>query len=74
MHVLILSKLINLRPNYQDQHDMRFLRAGQLSFNNDVFSCAMVLVIIFLPKTSINFIYVNITYVSVTEFALAESN
>ena len=32
----------------------------------------MVLLIIFLSKTKINFFYVNITYVYVTEFALAE--
>ena len=59
---------------------MRFLQAGRLHFNHDIFSCAMVLLIIFLSKTRINFIYVNITYVYVTEFwnyvpsTLVESN
>ena len=32
----------------------------------------MVLLIIFLSKTTISFIYDNITYVYVTEFTLAE--
>ena len=41
-------------------------------FNHDVFSCAMVLLTIFLSKTRINFIYVNIKYVYITEFTLAE--
>ena len=62
----------NLSVRYQNPRDMRFLRAGRLYFNNDVFSCAMVLLIIFLSKTRINFNYVNITYVHVTEFTLAE--
>ena len=52
--------------------DMRFLREGQLYFNHEVLSCAMVLLIIFLSQTRINFIYVNITYVYVTQFTLAE--
>ena len=50
---------------------MKFLWADQLHFNHDVFSCAMVLLIIFLWKT-INFIYANIKYVCVTEFMFAE--
>ena len=34
----------------------------------------MALLIIFLSKTRINFIYVNITYAYVTEFTLAEQS
>ena len=60
MHVLTLSKLINLSARYQNSSDMRFFRAGRLYFNHDVFSFAMVLLIILLSKTRINFIYVNI--------------
>ena len=56
----------------ENPNDKRFLRAGRLYFDHDVFSSAMVLLIIFLSKTRINFIYVNITYVHVTEFTLAE--
>ena len=41
--------------------DMKFLQAGRLNSNHDVFSCAMVLLIIFLSKTRITFIYVNIS-------------
>ena len=47
---------------------MRFLQAGRLYFNHDVFSCAMVLLIMFLQKIRINFIYVYYTYAYVTEF------
>ena len=43
-------------------------------FNNDVFFCEMVLLITFLSKTRIKFIYVNITCVYLTEFTLAEPN
>ena len=63
VHVLKLLKLINASARYQNSSDTRFLRAGQLYFNHDVFSCAMVLLIIFLSKIRINFIYLNITYV-----------
>ena len=45
--------------------------AGRLYLNNEVFSCAMVLLIVFLSKT-INFFNVNITYVYITEFTLAK--
>ena len=71
LHILKLSKLINSKPLYRNASDIRFLQAGRLYFNHDVFSCAMVLLIISLSKTRINFIYVNITYVYVTEFMLA---
>ena len=60
-----LSKLINSSARYQNSSDMRFLQAGRLYFNHDVFT-------IFLPKTRINFTCVNITYVYVTEFTLNE--
>ena len=50
--------------------DRRFL-AGRLYLNNEVFSCAMMLLIVFLSKT-INFFNVNITYVYITEFTLAK--
>ena len=59
-----------MSAHYKNPHDMRFLRAGRFYFNNDVFSCAMVLLIILLLKTRINFVYVNIMYVYVTEFTL----
>ena len=65
-HVLKLSKLINSSTHYQNSSDMRFLRAGRLYFIHDVFSCVQGLLIIYLSKTTINFIYVNITYVYVT--------
>ena len=42
MHVFKLSKLITLSASYQNPCNMRFLRADQLYFNNDVFSYAMV--------------------------------
>ena len=71
-HVLKLSKLINLSVCYQNSSDMRFLQANRLYFNLDAFSCTMVLLTIFLSKTRITFIYVNITYVYVTEFMLAD--
>ena len=58
----LLSKLIYTR----------FLQVGRLYFNHDIFSCAMMLLIIFLSKTRIKFIYVHITYVYVTEFTLTE--
>ena len=58
--------------HYQNSSDMTFIQADRLYFNHNVFSCAMVLLIIFLSKTRINFIYVNITYVYVTEFTIAE--
>ena len=61
-HVLKLSKLINLRPHYQNRRDMRFLQAGQLCFNNDVFSYAMVLVIIIFIKNK-NKLYLGYCYV-----------
>ena len=51
---------------------MRFIRAGRLYFNNDVFSFTVVLLIIFFSKTRINFTYANIRYVYATEFTLAE--
>ena len=51
---------------------MRFFGAGRLYFNNDILPCVMVPLIIFLSKTRISFIYVNITYVYVTESKLAE--
>ena len=70
-HVLKLSKLINSSARYQNSNDMRFLWGGRLYFNHEAFSCAMVLLITFLSKTRINFIYVNITYVYVAEFRLA---
>ena len=57
-----LSKLINSSARYQNSSDMRFLLAGRLYFNHDVFSRAMVLLIIFLSKTRINSIYVNILF------------
>ena len=47
--------------------------SGQLYFNHDAFSCAMVLLIIFLSKTRVNFIYVNITDACVAELILAEA-
>ena len=68
LRMLKLSKLINSNAGYQNPRGMRFLRAGQLYFNNGVFSCAMVLLIIFLSKTRINFICGNTRYVYVTEF------
>ena len=71
-HVLKPSKLINSSARYQNSSDMRFLQAGRLYFNHDVFSCAMVLLIMFLWKTRINFIYVYYTYAYVTEFTSAE--
>ena len=52
-------------------YDMRLLQACGLYFNHGVFFCAMALLNI-ISKTRINFIYVNITYVYVTEFTLAE--
>ena len=51
---------------------MGFLRAGRLYVNNNVFSCAIVLLTIFLSKIRINFIYVNITHVFLTDFTLAK--
>ena len=71
-HVLKLSRLINSSVCCQNSVDVRFLQLGRLYFNYDVFSCAMMLLIIFLSKTRINFIYVHITYVYVTEFTLTE--
>ena len=53
-HVSKLSKLINSSARYQNWRDMRFLGAGRLYVNQDVFSCAMVLLIIFLSKTRIS--------------------
>ena len=50
---------------------MGFLRAGRLYVNNNVFSCAIVLLTTFLSKI-INFIYVNITHVFLTDFMLAK--
>ena len=67
-HVLKLSKLINLSDRYQNSSDMKFLQAGRSYFNYDFLSCAMVLLIIFLSETRINFIYVDVTYVYVTQF------
>ena len=49
---------------YQSSSDM----GRQIRFNHDIFFWAMVLLIIFFSKTWINFIYVIITYVYVTEF------
>ena len=51
---------------------MRFFGAGRLYFNNDILPCVMVPLIIFLSKTRLSFIYVNIAYVYVTESKLAE--
>ena len=59
--------LINSNACYQNPRDMRFLRANQLYFNNDVFFCAMVLLSIENKN-----IYVNTAYVYVTGFTLAE--
>ena len=53
------SKAWNSSARYQS--DVRFFRAGRLYFNPHVFSCAMALLIIFVSKTKVNFIYVNIT-------------
>ena len=41
-HALKLSKLITSNARHQDPHNMGFLRADRLYFNNDVLSCAMV--------------------------------
>ena len=56
----------------KNPRDMGFLRAGRLYVNNNVFSCAIVLLTIFLSKIRINFIYVNITHVFLTDFTLAK--
>ena len=61
------GKEINSIACYENSSDMRFLRADRLCFNHDLFSCAMVLLIIFLLKTRANFIHVNITFVYTTE-------
>ena len=55
------SKAWNSSARYQNSSDVNFFRAGRLYFNPDVFSCAMALLIIFVSKTKVNFIYVNIT-------------
>ena len=41
-HVLKLSKLITASVRCQNPRNTRFLRADQLYFNNDVFSCVIV--------------------------------
>ena len=51
-------KTNQLKAHYQNSSVVRFLEAGWLYFNHDVFSCAMALFIIFLYKTKINLIYV----------------
>ena len=58
-HVLKLSKLNSSAP-YETSSDIRFLQVGRLYFNHDVFSCAIVLLIISLSKTRTNFIYVKL--------------
>ena len=68
-HVLKLLKLINSRARYQNSS---FFWVGWLYFQHDVYSCAMVLLIIPLSKTRIKVTYVNIRYVYVIEFTLAE--
>ena len=54
-------KTNQLKAHCQNSSVVRFLEAGWLYFNHDVFSCAMALFILFLYKTKINLIYVNIT-------------
>ena len=55
----------------KNPRDRGFLWAGRLYVNNNVFSCAIALLPIFLSKI-INFIYVNITHVFLSHFILAK--
>ena len=61
-----LSKLSNSSARYQNPHDMRFIM--QLYFNNDILPYVNYILI----ENKNYFIYVNITYVYVTEFTLAD--
>ena len=64
--MLKLSELINSSARYQYPRDMRFLRVGRLYFNSDVSSCAILI------RKKNKFYLLNITYVYVTGFTLAE--
>ena len=62
IHYVSIVSFVNLQ---------RF-RAGLLCFDLVVFSCGMVLLVRFLSRTRIHFIYVSITYAYVIEFTLAD--